>query len=39
MPGGPYLIGIDGGTQSTKVVVVDAEGQVVAVGPGGRCGR
>jgi sugar (pentulose or hexulose) kinase len=32
MPGGPYLIGIDGGTQSTKVVVVDAEGHVVAEG-------
>ncbi len=32
MPGGPYLIGIDGGTQSTKVVVVDAEGNVVAEG-------
>ena len=31
MPG-PYLIGIDGGTQSTKVVVVDAEGRVVAEG-------
>ena len=31
MPG-PYLIGIDGGTQSTKVVVVDAEGHVVAEG-------
>jgi sugar (pentulose or hexulose) kinase len=32
MPGGPYLIGIDGGTQSTKVVVVDLEGHVVAEG-------
>ena len=32
MPGGPYLIGIDGGTQSTKVVVFDAEGNVVAEG-------
>ncbi len=31
MPG-PYLIGIDGGTQSTKVVVVDADGHVVAEG-------
>ena len=31
MPG-PYLIGIDGGTQSTKVVVVDADGRVVAEG-------
>jgi sugar (pentulose or hexulose) kinase len=32
MTGGPYLIGIDGGTQSTKVVVVDARGLVVAEG-------
>ena len=37
-PCGPYLIGIDGGTQSTKVVVVDAEGQVVAEGRS-RCAR
>jgi sugar (pentulose or hexulose) kinase len=29
---GPYLIGIDGGTQSSKVVVVDARGTVVAEG-------
>lgn len=26
----PYLIGIDGGTQSSKVAIFDAEGQVVA---------
>ncbi len=31
MPG-PYLIGVDGGTQSSKVVVYDAEGAVVAEG-------
>ncbi len=31
MPG-PYLIGIDGGTQSTKVVIVDGAGTVVAEG-------
>ena len=31
MPG-PYLIGIDGGTQSTKVVVVDSEGTIVSEG-------
>jgi sugar (pentulose or hexulose) kinase len=31
MPG-PYLIGIDGGTQSSKVVIVDALGEVVAEG-------
>jgi sugar (pentulose or hexulose) kinase len=29
---GPYLVGIDGGTQSSKVVVVDAAGSVVAEG-------
>ena len=27
---GPYLIGIDGGTQSSKVAIFDVEGQVVA---------
>ena len=31
MPG-PYLIGVDGGTQSSKVVVYDAEGTVVSEG-------
>ena len=31
MPG-PYLIGVDGGTQSSKVVVFDAEGNSVAEG-------
>jgi sugar (pentulose or hexulose) kinase len=31
MPG-PYLVGIDGGTQSSKVVVFDAAGNVVAQG-------
>jgi sugar (pentulose or hexulose) kinase len=31
MPG-PYLIGVDGGTQSCKVVVYDAEGAVVSRG-------
>lgn len=29
---GPYLIGVDGGTQSSKVVVYDAEGNVVSRG-------
>lgn len=29
---GPYVIGIDGGTQSTKVLVVDAIGNVVSQG-------
>ena len=29
---GPYLIGIDGGTQSSKVVVFDATGNVVSEG-------
>ncbi len=29
---GPYLVGIDGGTQSSKVVVVDTAGHVVASG-------
>jgi sugar (pentulose or hexulose) kinase len=29
---GPYLIGVDGGTQSSKVVVFDAEGNVVSEG-------
>src|SRR3954463_11044574 len=32
MTGPPYLICIDGGTQSTKVVVVDARGRLVAEG-------
>ena len=31
MPG-PYLIGVDGGTQSSKVVVYDAAGNIVAQG-------
>ena len=31
MPG-PYLIGVDGGTQSTKVVVSTPEGNAVAEG-------
>ncbi len=31
MPG-PYLIGVDGGTQSTKVVIVDAAGNTVSEG-------
>ena len=31
MPG-PYLVGVDGGTQSSKVVVVDAAGNVAAEG-------
>ena len=31
MPG-PYLIGIDGGTQSSKVVVYEADGTVVSRG-------
>ena len=31
MPG-PYLIGVDGGTQSSKVVVYDAAGNVVSEG-------
>jgi sugar (pentulose or hexulose) kinase len=29
---GPFLVGIDGGTQSSKVVVVDAAGNVVSQG-------
>jgi sugar (pentulose or hexulose) kinase len=29
---GPYLIGVDGGTQSSKVVVYDAKGTVVSEG-------
>ncbi len=29
---GPYLIGVDGGTQSTKVVVYDVDGNVVSEG-------
>jgi sugar (pentulose or hexulose) kinase len=29
---GPYLVGIDGGTQSSKVVVVDAAGNLVSQG-------
>jgi len=29
---GPYLIGVDGGTQSSKVVVVDAAGTVLSEG-------
>lgn len=29
---GPYIVGIDGGTQSSKVVVVDSTGTVVAQG-------
>jgi sugar (pentulose or hexulose) kinase len=29
---GPYLIGIDGGTQSSKVIVFDASGKVVSEG-------
>lgn len=32
MAGGPYLVGIDVGSQSAKVVVVDARGAVVASG-------
>lgn len=32
MRAGPYLVGIDVGTQSSKVVVVDAAGSVVAEG-------
>ena len=30
--GGPYLVGIDCGTQSAKVVVYDAAGAVVSAG-------
>ena len=32
MAGGPYLVGIDGGTQSSKVVVFDAAGNIAAEG-------
>jgi sugar (pentulose or hexulose) kinase len=32
MAGGPYLVGIDGGSQSSKVVVFDATGAIVAEG-------
>ena len=32
---GPYLIGVDGGTQSSKVVVYDATGAVALGGPPG----
>jgi sugar (pentulose or hexulose) kinase len=32
MASGPYLVGIDGGSQSSKVVVFDAAGDIVAEG-------